>query len=132
MRGKADNSADWSRSFGLWLVALALVLRVAVPSGWMPAANAGFSITLCSGAGTIELSIDAQGNVHKKAPEPKTDHPCVFTQLSQDLTPGGTLAMGPALILSVAVVIPALMIGGAIGRGLAAPPPPPTGPPATF
>ena len=118
----------------LAFVVLALLLRVMVPSGWMPAAaGSGFSITLCTGMGAVSAWIDSEGKVHKEKPaESKPEHPCIFSGFSAALDLPAfdgrlivpSLAPATFFVLSMATV--------AIGRGLAAPPPPPTGPPASL
>lgn len=114
----------------LWLAAFALAVRVLVPSGYMPAQGKGFEMTLCTGDGMVTAWVDDQGNVHKgeKAPDGKGDHPCAFSgvgALVEAKAPAGTAALPLATSEN-----PPIGLGLAhVGRGLAAPPPPPTGPP---
>lgn len=118
-------------TIALVLVALALFMRLLVPAGWMPAADRGLMITLCTGTGAQQAWVDEQGNVHKGKPgEGQADHPCVFNGFAAVLDlPSGLDAV--AAPLPVTIVLPALAVTAvAIGRGLAAPPPPATGPPA--
>lgn len=118
----------------LLLVACALLLRIAIPAGWMPATGADglIRITLCTGQGQMEAWVDGEGQTHDHKPgksEPKTDHPCVFAGL---IAPAlGAIAVDtPLPFTRVGDIAPAFARGTvAIGRGLAAPPPPPTGPP---
>lgn len=114
----------------LGFVVLALFMRLLVPAGWMPAADRGLMITLCTGTGAQQAWIDEQGNIHKGEPgEGQADHPCVFGGFAAVLKlPSGPDALaGP---LPVATALPVLAATAvAIGRGLAAPPPPATGPP---
>ncbi|HEY1146059.1 MAG TPA: hypothetical protein VGE84_06940, partial [Allosphingosinicella sp.] len=74
---------------------------------------------------------DHPANGHDKAP-PGTamDHPCAFAGFSAALAP---VAFVKLLVpLSIAAIVLMSSDEVAIGRGLAAPPPPSTGPPATF
>ncbi|QEH81094.1 hypothetical protein EIK56_24605 [Sphingomonas sp. C8-2] len=130
------TGADFDRGqrggrIALILVALALFMRLLVPAGWMPAADRGLAITLCTGAGAQQAWIDEQGNIHKGKPgEGQADHPCVFGGFAAvlDLPSGLDTLAAP---LPAAAALPALAVTAvAIGRGLAAPPPPATGPPA--
>ena len=68
----------------LGIVVLALLLRILIPAGWMPAAaGSGYAITLCTGMGAVSAWVDSEGKVHKEKPaDAKTDHPCVFSGFS--------------------------------------------------
>ena len=127
----AQASSDGMRQrLFLWLAALALAVRVLVPAGYMPADGKGLQITLCTGDGMVTAWVDEQGNLHKgeKAPDGKGDHPCAFTgvaALAQADSPADALEL-PALASHVPS---ARITHAAPGRGLAAPPPPQTGPP---
>nr|WP_047168472.1 hypothetical protein [Sphingomonas sp. Y57] len=130
------TGADFDRGrqggrIALVLVALALFMRLLVPAGWMPAADRGLAITLCTGTGAQQAWVDEQGNIHKGKPgEGQADHPCVFGGFAAvlDLPMGLDLSGG---LLPVPAALPALAATAvAIGQGLAAPPPPATGPPA--
>ncbi|MGS1018364.1 hypothetical protein [Allosphingosinicella humi] len=140
-----------ARGLGLALVGLALFMRLLVPPGWMPAADDGIRLILCGGFGA-EVDHVALGHApepadhavsdhtaradhsaggHDRAP-PGTamDHPCAFAGFSAALAPVEFVK----LVAPVPTAAIALAAFGevAIGRGLAAPPPPSTGPPATF
>ncbi|MGF7148393.1 hypothetical protein FHS96_002021 [Sphingomonas zeicaulis] len=137
MRGLSLFRGRRSGASALLLVACALLLRIAIPAGWMPATGVDglVRITLCTGQGQMEAWVDGDGRIHDRKPgksEPKTDHPCAFAGL-----------IAPAL--DAAPIEPQLRFAHAndtppafardivtIGRGLAAPPPPPTGPPANL
>jgi hypothetical protein len=114
----------------LWLAALALAIRVLVPAGYMPSDGKGLEITLCTGDGMVSAWVDEQGNLHKgeKAPDGKGDHPCAFAgvgALAEADSPADAINL-PALSSSVQ---PIRSDHAFLGRGLAAPPPPQTGPP---
>lgn len=137
MRRFSLNSDRSGSVFALLLVACALLLRVAIPGGWMPAKGADglVRITLCTGMGAVEAWVDGEGRIHDGAPhkkqEPKTDQPCAFAGLiapaidADPLPPPlAPVARGATIVFADHAV--------AIGHGLAAPPPPPTGPPLTL
>lgn len=116
----------------LALVAFALLIRLLVPAGWMPAAEGGYAITLCTSQGLTTAWVDEQGRIHKGEPgKAGVDHPCLFAgfaaALDAPLLAGALVAPLPAAILP-----PIAHVTVAIGRGLAAPPPPATGPPASL
>lgn len=119
----------------LAVLACALALRMLVPEGWMPVSDAhGFRITLCAGTGPMDMTMAMPGMAMKHGksdhgPQPMQDHPCTFAHLglalAEPLLPALAL---PPLMRAEALAAKPLAI--AIGRGLAAPPPPATGPPA--
>lgn len=140
-----------ARGLGLALVGLALFMRLLVPPGWMPAADDGIRLILCGGFGAevdhVALGhapepadhavsdhtarADHSASGHDKAPSSTAmDHPCAFAGFSAALAPVEFVK----LVAPVPTAAIALAAFGevAIGRGLAAPPPPSTGPPATF
>ena len=108
-----------------------LLLRALVPAGWMPSDAKGQWITVCSGAGVSMAFVGADGKIHKdKAPgtAEKGGH-CAFSGLGLTLdVPAPTPIIQPAEFS--AIILPMLAASVAIGQGLAAPPPPKTGPPA--
>lgn len=115
----------------LAIATLALATRILVPAGWMPSHDLGrTTITLCTGQGMVEAWIDADGTIHKGAPDKggKTAGDCVFSTLA--LTSSGSpQATNPLIPLPAGQLafLPASAV--AIGHGLAAPPPPARGPP---
>ena len=125
------RSASSGSMGGLMAALLALVLftRLLVPAGFMPAAQNGPAVVLCTGAGMIVGWIDADGTVHEKQDrqESATDAPCAFASVSASLD-SMALAIGQS-VGSTGLTLPLVSLTAAIGRGLAAPPPPQTGPP---
>lgn len=123
------NPASIRNRIALGLLALALAVRVLVPAGWMPAATGqGFAITLCSGSGVETGWVDAEGKLHKQAPATVGDQSCAFAGLTTPLTSSDALVLAePFAHEDRAAIQPRL---ASIGQGLAAPPPPATGPPA--
>jgi hypothetical protein len=123
MRGKA----------ALGLLALALMFRVLIPVGWMPTTGSGFAITLCTGMGAVTAWVDKDGRTHKEKPaQEPTGHPCTFSGFSAtlDLPDLGAAFVAPRPVETALLITRIAEV--AIGRGLAAPPPPPTGPPANL
>lgn len=134
MRSIRARLTGENRALALWIVACALMLRVLVPAGWMPAtgADGAMRITLCTGQGLVEAWVGKDGTVHDKAPqksEPRTDQPCSFAGLGLALDTAPSIALDLPVFYAGATTI-ALPAPVAIGHGLAAPPPPATGPPA--
>ncbi|MDX3908261.1 MAG: hypothetical protein QHC67_00365 [Sphingobium sp.] len=97
----------------------------------MPAAaGSDYTLQLCTGAGAMSVWVDGDGKLHKQQPanDDRADQPCSFAGFFN------LFALPEHLGLSVAIVAPtiekALLYSTvAIGNGLAAPLPPPTGPP---
>ncbi|WP_175578905.1 hypothetical protein [Croceibacterium ferulae] len=128
------------RRGGLLLALLALLAGAGVPRGWMPQASAtGITLSLCSagldGAARQQAlaaahalladALDKAGNHDSDQPAP--DDPCPFAAAPTPPLPLAAevpvIAPGP---MAEAVLQPAAVT---IGHGLAAPPPPATGPP---
>ena len=134
------SGARRPRMVALALLACALLLRLLVPAGWMPVSDAaGVHLTLCSGTGpmtmppmgTMAHGRTMAGIAHHMPSDQQgvPEHPCAFGQLSLAIAEPKLPAL--ALPIAPAALIPAgLAALVSIGRGLAAPPPPPTGPPA--
>ncbi len=115
----------------LALVALALLVRVAVPVGFMPqSTERGVVISLCTPQGAVNVLVKT-GQGHKAPEKHQGDEsPCSF---GMGLA-AGVVAPLPA-VLAGPVLLPASLAQGAaiadltVNR-LAAPPPPSQGPPA--
>ena len=125
------------RAVGLTLLGCVFLLRLAVPSGWMPVADAsGVHLTICTGMGPMAAPpatmMATMAHGHHQMPSGQDhsdgDHPCPYAgfavALAEPLAPG----------LDVPVLVPATVVAVVktavtVGRGLAAPPPPATGPP---
>jgi hypothetical protein len=110
------------RAVLLLLAMTAMGMRAVAPPGYMVSAGDGrVAITLCNGA---SASIDL-GKDHGKGTRGEAS-PCVFAAVAHAAAPVAAIA-APALrfaFVDTAPVAPAR-----IGEGLAAPPPPSTGPP---
>lgn len=132
----------WRRSFtgrnralALWILAAALMLRILVPTGWMPiiGADGMTRITLCTGEGRVVAWVDRSGEVHEQGTpksDPRHDQPCAFSGLALALAdaPPPIVAMRHQAPIDHPMLFPASV---SVGRGLPAPPPPATGPPIT-
>ena len=128
------HNASRPHGFVLALLAFALAVRAIVPTGWMPTGERAFAITICAGIETQTVWMDRSGAIHQTDPS-KPEHqdeaakegcafagltlPMLAAPLAFDFEAGGH---ADAVLLSLPYEI-------AIGRGLAAPPPPSTGPP---
>lgn len=121
----------------LALLGCVFLLRLAIPSGWMPVADAsGVHLTICTGMGPAAApsfamkALMAHGRHQMPSGQDHSggDHPCPFTgfalALAEPLMPGLDV---PTRLTTTAA--PAARTAAAVGRGLAAPPPPATGPP---
>lgn len=124
------------RPFALALIALALTVRALIPTGWMPVVGEkGFAITICAGGEMQTMWMDGQGKLHKADPSKKKDggtsgQDCPYASLTAAAIPAlsGYAAIVPVPAESERAGLPGEV---AIGHGLAAPPPPATGPPLT-
>jgi hypothetical protein len=134
MIGVAKMRNGGLRRLALFLLACALLLRIAVPAGWMPQAHAG-SVTLawCSGMGDSApaeakaLIAKAIGEPEAPKHKPASDQPCAFAAAAHPIAYADPLpllapvAQDPVALHPVLIPFP--------GRGLVAPPPFATGPP---
>ncbi|MCZ4342307.1 hypothetical protein O4H52_11865 [Sphingomonadaceae bacterium G21617-S1] len=131
MMGKALRLETIYRRLALAFIALALLMRLLVPAGFMPARGQGFAITLCTGMGAMPAWVDKHGQIHKgkQAPDKQVEHPCAFGAFGAALDlPGGAAGL-PLPFVAGRTLLTALGEAVSIGHGLAAPPPPSTGPP---
>lgn len=129
MRG-LRSALNHNRTLAALLVALALFVRAVVPGGWMlESAERSVTLTLCADAsGTPKQVVVPLGGKHDASKDQAGKHsPCAFAGMAAALDP----AFASADLLSPATepVRQPAALSVAIGRGLAAPPPPQTGPP---
>lgn len=113
--------------FAVVLTALALAVRVVVPSGFMlsPANGGGLpTMVICTGDGPIH--IPASGD-HAPAKPDASDH-CAFTSAANSLAAPDATTVSTDLI-AFADLREIAPVSLRPGLGLAAPPPPKTGPP---
>ncbi len=122
------------RNLAVMIAMLALAVRIAIPSGWMPAGDKAFALTVCIGMDVGTVWLDKQGRIHKEDPGKSggktVDHaPCAFAANGGAAGLPTSLA-GPATAPATAAPSPFPAMAVSIGHGLAAPPPPAIGPPA--
>lgn len=99
MMGAFRTRTGW-RAFGAWALACALALRILIAPGMMPVADAGgVRVTLCTGEGPVQVTVDRDGNAHRGDPgqdDPRQDkaihQACAFSSLSA----ASLLSDGPA------------------------------------
>lgn len=122
LRHPAGAARGWCGA----LLALALLLRLLVPQGWMPGEDG--RLVLCPQAGPVAMAPMHHGHGKTPAP-PAADHPCAFAALGLAAAPPPAVA---ATLLAPAQTPPPPPPAhrASPNRGLAAPPPPATGPPA--
>jgi hypothetical protein len=111
----------------LVMLAVTLMIRMLVPQGWMPASG-GRIVTMCSGMGVTTAWVDARGNVHKDIPNKAKSSPCLFSMNSAAVL-AHPYAPSADTLVPVAQKTSAVPYSAFPGLGLAAPPPPATGPP---
>lgn len=120
------------------LTVLALAVRFAIPAGTMlekPAEDGDLpTLVVCTSAGMITVKADGYGIPAKPDPAKHQDNgksgePCVFAAVAANVPPPA-----PAVLDVPAPVATPAPFRAAVqqrpGEGLAAPPPPATGPPA--
>jgi len=109
---------------GLVLALVALFVRAAIPSGYMVAQDNGPRLVICTGHAVA--AADPGGTPLQNHHKP--DQPCAFAGAHVALHPPA----GPDLAPWTTIARDTVVFRGpdlAPGRGLAAPPPPSTGPP---
>jgi hypothetical protein len=107
----------------LALALIALGVHAAVPPGYMFApTSSGLTVTLCGGE-TMHVDFGKQ-----RTPQRNTDNgPCLFAAAAH-AAPAPSVS-APAPVLVAVIEAPRTPVVVRIGQGLAAPPPPTTGPP---
>lgn len=115
------------------LIALALLARMLVPIGFMPSANGVPGLVICTGQGAMAMPVAAMPMKHQ-APagdhDHQGDHGCPFAPMAAaaDLAAQGIQPALPFPAIDAARA--ATRLATRPGLGLAAPPPPKTGPPS--
>lgn len=115
------------------LFVVAMLSRALVPAGWMPVAGAsGVLFVPCDGAGPVKTGHHASAMHHggkHDAPggHDAGSHPCVFANVTPALDAPAIAAPLPPIAVPVAFALFCALVS--VGHGLAAPPPPQTGPP---
>jgi hypothetical protein len=116
----------------VWLATLALLVKVAVPAGYMIGTEHGtITIELCSGTGPMTMTMAMPGMAHH---DPKSDHdkaeqPCPFSGLSAP-----SLAAADPILLAIAITFIVATVFRSTARPVVRAPaflrPPLRGPPA--
>ena len=120
------------RSGAMWrgfvaLAALALLVQVLVPQGFMVgAAGSTPGLVICTGHGPL-LSLDSPSHPGK-APKSSSDAPCGFAAHGAGAAPPSPISVAEASYAIIADIV-AQHQKAALDRGLAAPPPPSHAPP---
>ena len=137
------NSSRAPARFGVLLAALALFVRLIVPAGFMPMATAGGAPTLviCTGQGPMVMPMPAAmqvagmqmaGMADHQAPADHdgdmANHGCFLAAVGGAVDIAAPIAPLP-LPFVVGVEQAVVTLVAQPGLGLAAPPPPKTGPP---
>jgi hypothetical protein len=119
------------------LMALALLARILVPSGFMPETSSTGAplLVMCSGQGPMAMPMPAEmqavfGAAHQRDHQPpqSSDHTCPFAAATAAAALA-QLPQAPMPFLAVEGAELAVALFPRPGLGLAAPPPPKTGPP---
>lgn len=126
--GRTGNRACSWRSVSMALVALVLLIRFMVPSGYMVDARApSHGLVICTGHGPFRLP----GHGGSKAPAHKSaDAVCAFAGAATPAEPPVLADIVPLSAIAIDPPISALPRDLAPGRGFAAPPPPSRAPPS--
>lgn len=137
----AIRQSETARRLLAALALLVLAIQLVAPSGFMPVRTGqGVVVTLCTGQGAVNVVVD-RGPLDRTGAPDKHDSPdggmlgqqhCPFAASVQPVVPPLALADVPlaAWLLGSGPIAFALKTG-LIAR-LAAPPPPSSGPPASF
>jgi hypothetical protein len=120
------------------LALIAIAIRAVVPVGLMLSASPDrwIVVTMCSGAGPMQMALNLETGEHREGEAPTHDDqgkavhhaPCVFAAAATPAPPA-SVAILAAPIQVYAAALPAFSESVSVGRGLAAPPPWATGPP---
>jgi hypothetical protein len=123
------------------LAAVLLVVQALIPNGFMPVFGAdGPRIMLCTGQGLQGAALPDNAPAAMRAladamdgeQAPENDNtPCDYAAVAGPIAMAGPAAASPVPPVDAGPAFPPAGLV-AIGTGLAAPPPPPTGPPLTF
>ena len=126
----------WRRVF-LTLTALALALKVLVPSGMMvstePRNELPIPIVLCTAQGAVSIEPGApltEHGDHDDGAKAKHDAPCVFAGHSAGAPASVADEVGRVEFATYSAAAPVVAPAVSPGRGVSGPPLPPRGPPA--
>ena len=77
----STSRAFCSRPFAIWLALLPLLLRAAIPVGWMPETAGGTTLVICTAQGLSTIILDHDGKPVEPTKEDGSEHetaPCIF------------------------------------------------------
>jgi hypothetical protein len=131
IRGRILWTAN-GKAGGLALLLLSIALRIAVPTGWMPAGD-GVHVMPCPGVAMPATMHHAPAGHHDDS-QPAQSHgdTCAFAAFAVPLLAPVDSWTPPKLVPTTSWVVASVIISLVAGHALAAPPPPQTGPPQTF
>jgi hypothetical protein len=119
------------RSIAFALIALAVLIRTAVPQGTMISTGGGTAyVVICTGHGSLVPS-SSRGDDHR-SPRTPSDRQCALDGLVTSAGPPQAPGLPERATTYTAVDASAPVVDILPGRGLAAPPPPSHGPPAVL
>lgn len=136
MMAAIRQSESW-RGLMAALALLVLAIQIIAPSGFMPVrTEKGVVVTLCTGQGAVNVIVDrdeAPGHKHGGSDESAlAQQHCAFAASMQPGVPPLILADLPLPAWQLAFGPIAFALKTGLIARLAAPPPPSSGPPATF
>jgi hypothetical protein len=120
-------------SFAAPFALAALLMQVLIPQGFMPSSDpARPGLVICTGHGPLDLADAASKHgAPAKAPGRMMDGPCGFAGHGAASAPPITPSLAMAMVFVARPLAVRLPSSLAPGLGLAAPPPPALGPPAS-
>lgn len=130
--GGVEYKRGLFRHLPIALIACAVLMRALVPTGWMPVFERDGTVRMiiCADATVHPKMLMAMGKSHEKSPSgAHHSQPCGFSVLAIGFIEAPTI-YPPFQIIAVDVVALLALQAVSVGHGLAAPPPPSTGPPA--
>ncbi len=113
------------------LFLFALVVRMIVPTGFMPTTTpAGIVISMCTGMGAVKTFLPIEQDGDKSDRQTPADGPCIYAGGAGGGLPDADVVVpAPMVAPNLHQVVPYAFADIATAR-LAAPPPPAIGPPA--
>lgn len=115
------------------MMALALLARLLVPAGFMPMVGAGGAPALVLCTGTAPMAMPGMAGAHQRRHDPAPghdgEHACPFGALAAAVVDAVRAPLPPLPFAAIVAATLAAVYRSMPGRGLAAPPPPKTGPP---
>lgn len=120
------------------LALIAIAIRAVVPVGFMLSASPDrwIVVTMCSGAGPMQMALNLETGEHREGEAPSHEDPskavhhapCVFAAAATPAPPASVAILAPPIEI-FAEATRTFPESVSVGRGLAAPPPWATGPP---